>query len=438
MRLADYFVAHCGERPSVDKYQPDVLVQARLRNNKLAIYLDFSGPSLHQRGYREGQGGAPLKENLAAAIISRSGWLNDTSQPLYDPFCGSGTLLIEAVSMANNTAPGLTRERFAFENLPNYDEAAFKAVYKKAEAAESVVEDLDVIGSDINQKLVHTARANADAADVARHVRFVKTDAAKLKKAQKRDGVIVCNPPYGERLGEFTEVAYLYAAFGLSLKQHFCGWKLAFFTQDTAPTRQLRLAKSKSYKFRNGPLDCLLYIYDLNERQCQLSDEHRQGSALLYHFNESESFFNRLKKNDKKYRQLAKKENVDCFRIYDGDIPEYNVAVDRYADKVVVFEYAAPKSVDEAQAKKRLADVMLIVPEVLGVAHQDVALKVRQNARKAAVSTSHSTSVMKRLKSMNMGCGLTSIFMIIWIPGCFWITALPVARWVSWPGASLC
>jgi 23S rRNA (guanine2445-N2)-methyltransferase / 23S rRNA (guanine2069-N7)-methyltransferase len=379
--LADFFVDKLGERPSVNKYEPDVVVQVRMRNTAATFYIDFSGPSLHKRGYRQDQGAAPLKENLAAAIITRSGWLADTTKPLLDPFCGSGTLLIEAVMMACNMAPGLWREQYAFERQQNFDKEAFSVQLKAARAAEKLVEGLNVMGSDVNQRLVYTAAANAKLAEVEPFIHFSKTDAATLKKSHKEDGFIVCNPPYGERMGEVTEIAHLYAAFGLALKQQFCGWTLVFFTQDSSPVNQLRLAKKKTYKLKNGPLNCLVYIYDLTPRQCEINDQQNSLAEVKYNFAESDSFANRLKKNDKKYRSLAKREKVNCYRIYDADIPEYNVAIDRYDDKVVVYEYAAPKTVDENVAKQRLADVMIATPKVLNVDAKDIALKVREKKK---------------------------------------------------------
>ncbi len=379
--VADYFVDNYGERPNVDKYQPDVCIQVRLRTRTAALYIDFSGPSLHQRGYREKQGIAPLKENLAAAIISRSGWLDDPTKPLLDPFCGSGTLLIEAVMLANNMAPGLWRQQFACERHLDFDEDEFNRQIRAARDAEKPVEGLNVKGSDADQRMVHTARANAELAEMAGLIEFSKTDATALKKSQPGEGFIVCNPPYGERMGEMTEMAHLYAGFGTVLKQQFCDWKVAFFTQDISPTKQLRLAKKKAYKFKNGPLNCLLYLYDLTPRQCEINDQQNVQAGAIFNFTESESFANRLKKNDKKYRSLAKREKVNCFRIYDADIPEYNVAIDRYDDKVVVYEYAAPKTVDESIARQRLADIMLATPKVLNVPLADIALKVREKKK---------------------------------------------------------
>lgn len=379
--LADYFVEHFSERPSVDKYKPDVCAQVRLRNTTATFYVDFSGPSLHKRGYRQEQGVAPLKENLAAAIIQRSGWLANPTKPLLDPFCGSGTLLIEAVMMANKMAPGLWREEFAFERHISFDKPLFVSLLKAARNAEDPVEGLNVMGSDFNQRMVHTANANAKLGEVSELIQFSKTDATVLKKSQKEAGFIVCNPPYGERMGEMTEMAHLYAAFGTAVKQNFCGWTLAFFTQDSSPAKQLRLAKKKSYKLRNGPLDCLLYLYELTPRQCEMNDQHNAEAAVMFNFAESESFANRLKKNDKKFKSLAKREKVNCFRVYDADIPEYNVAIDRYDNKVVVYEYAAPKSVDENIARQRLADIMLATPTVLNVSSRDIALKVREKKK---------------------------------------------------------
>jgi 23S rRNA G2069 N7-methylase RlmK/C1962 C5-methylase RlmI len=141
------------------------------------------------------------------------------------------------------------------------------------------------------------------------------------------------------------------------------------------------LAKQKRYKLNNGPLSCVLYLYDLTPRQCEINPETVEQVSVRFNFHESESFANRLKKNDKKYRSLAKKEQVSCFRIYDGDIPEYNVAVDRYGDKVVVYEYSPPKTVDAQIARQRLADIMLAVPKVLNVAVSDIALKVRKKQK---------------------------------------------------------
>lgn len=381
--IADYFVEEFEHRPSVDKYQPDVRINVRLRKEKAAFYLDFSGPSLHQRGYRSGQGAAPLKENLAAAIIERSGWLADTSQPLLDPFCGSGTLLIEAAMMANNMAPGLLREDFAFEQHLDFNAQAFNAVKDSVRSLQKDIDELNIAGSDVDPRVLNTAKENAAHAGVGQLIRFSKSDAAKVKKQQAGEGVVVCNPPYGERMGNVNDLAYLYSNFSISLKQQFVGWRLAFFTQDVSPVKQLRMAKSKSYKFRNGPLDCLLYLYELDERQCRLNPEGQQAGQVVLNFEQSDSFANRLKKNDKKYRSDAKRANVNCYRIYDADIPEYNVAVDRYADHVVVFEYAPPKSVDESVAQKRLDDVMLLIPKVLDLPASKVALKVRERKKGA-------------------------------------------------------
>jgi 23S rRNA (guanine2445-N2)-methyltransferase / 23S rRNA (guanine2069-N7)-methyltransferase len=175
---------------------------------------------------------------LAAAIISRSGWLNDPTKPLLDPFCGPGTLLIEAVMMANNMAPGLWRQQFAFERGLNFDQAGFEEQLIAARDLESPVAGLNVLGCDINSRLMNTAQANARLAELNHLIKFVKADATTLKKSQSDEGFIVSNPPYGERMGEMAEMQQLYAAFGTVVKQQFCGCKLALFTQDVAPINQ--------------------------------------------------------------------------------------------------------------------------------------------------------------------------------------------------------
>ncbi len=380
--IVDQFTRVTGDRPNIDKSNPDIVIQVRLRKQHAQVYLDFSGPSLHQRGYREKQGAAPLKENLAAAIIKRSGWLDDTSRPLYDPFCGSGTLLIEAALMANHIAPGLLRRSFAFMEHQDYQQADYDQARASLEE-QMTWNNLTLVGRDNNRHLVRIAKENLSRAtpegamSLKSQIRFDVGDATKGHPTFEQAGVIVCNPPYGERLGDLADTAVLYNKFSHRVKQEFEGWQLAFFTGVDSPLNQLKLARNKTYKFQNGPLDCQLVTYELTERQCQTDG----GDGLSLNFEESVSFGNRLKKNIKATRQAAKKEGVDCYRIYDADIPEYNVAIDRYADHAVIFEYAAPKSVDESSARRRLADVLVIAAEVLDVPPGNIVMKVREKQR---------------------------------------------------------
>ena len=374
--IVDQFREETGHRPDVDRLNPDVRFQVRLDKNQFHFLQDFSGPSLHQRGYRSGQGDAPLKEHLAAALLKRSGW--QPTQPLFDPFCGSGTIVVEAALIALNKAPGLSREKFAFESWPGHRDALWQQLKKDAKDAERAPTDgIQFWGSDADERSLSKARQNAARAGVASISQFDYADATALKTAvSAQSGVIVTNPPYGERLGDLPSLIPLYSKFSLALKQHYQGWRLAIITSNADLLRALRLSKSKSYKFSNGPLDCEFTLFDLTEKQVAVSSD-----APSLFFAESSSFGNRLAKNLKQLQKWASKEGLSCYRLYDADIPEYNVAVDWYDGEVVVHEYAAPSSVDEQVSQKRLFDVVNQVPQVLGISSDKMILKVREKQK---------------------------------------------------------
>jgi 23S rRNA (guanine2445-N2)-methyltransferase / 23S rRNA (guanine2069-N7)-methyltransferase len=374
--IVDQFREETGNRPDVDRMDPDVRFQVRLDKNHFHFLQDFSGPSLHQRGYRSGQGEAPLKEHLAAALLKRSGWQVD--KPLFDPFCGSGTIVIEAALIALNKAPGLNREKFAFAGWPGHRDAVWQQLKLDAKAAErSLPAQVQFFGTDSDERSLAKAKQNAARAGVTSLVQFDYADATALKAAVCSDaGFIVTNPPYGERLGDLPSLIPLYSKFSLALKQHYQGWRLAIITSNADLLRALRLSKSKSYKFSNGPLDCDFTLFDLTEKQVAVSSD---APSLFY--SESSSFGNRLAKNLKQLQKWAKKEGLSCYRVYDADIPEYNVAVDWYDGEVVVHEYAAPATVDEQVSQKRLFDVVNQVPQVLGISSEKMVLKVREKQK---------------------------------------------------------
>lgn len=374
--IVDQFRRQTNERPNVDKQQPDVRFQVRLSGKAFHFLQDFSGPSLHQRGYRFGQGEAPLKEHLAAALLLRSGWRFE--QVLFDPFCGSGTLLIEAALMVGNRAPGLQRERFAFEGWPGHRPALWQGLRKDAQAAKTELPVGRLFGMDKDPQVLQKALRNASNAGVAEAITFLDGDATAMScPVAEEPGVIVTNPPYGERLGDLPALIPLYTRFSVALKQHFVGWRLAVITSNQDLLRALKLARSKSYQFSNGPLDCEFSLFELTEKQVQ----SRNAEAPALFFSESSSFGNRLNKNRKQLKKWAERENLSCYRLYDADIPEYNVAVDWYDGEVVVHEYAPPASVDEAVAQKRLFDVVNQVPQVLGIRPDQMVLKVRERQK---------------------------------------------------------
>lgn len=374
--IVDHFRDNDLDRPSVQKSNPDISFQARLLRNSVAIYLDFSGRGLFQRGYRQNSGAAPLKENLAAAIILRSGWLADTTKPLLDPMCGSGTILIEAVSMAAGLAPAVDREKWGFENWLNHSPAVWENVLGKAVDATNTglaTVKVKVFGNDIDSRVIHTAQQNARMAKLQQYIDFSCKDSTKLNNAFGKEGTILFNPPYGVRIGELPELVENFALFGKKLKAQFLNWRVVILTANVELLSMLKLATFKRYKFKNGPLDCQLALYNIDAKQAD-----KDASNPNADFDQKDSAFaNRLVKNKKGLKNWLKKDQIECYRLYDADIPEYNVAVDIYNEYVVIHEYAAPSTIDEDKAAKRLQEVIYFTPKVLNIPTSQVVLKTR-------------------------------------------------------------
>lgn len=377
--IVDQFREQGLERPDVDKKSPQISFQARLLKDHVSIYLDFSGRGLFQRGYREHSGAAPLKENLAAALILRSGWLADTSKPLVDPMCGSGTILIEAVSIATKQAPSVYRDSWGFDSWLKHDEEIWQSQLTQAiDDSESAlnsanINSLKVFGIDIDGRVLKTAQQNARNANVQRFIEFKCQNTNDMNNVYGQAGTILFNPPYGERIGELPELVENFVLFGQKLKSQFIDWRVAILTANTELLGMLKLSSFKRYKFKNGPLDCQFALYNVDAKQLAKDAVNPQSS-----FAEQDSAFaNRLKKNAKSLKGWLKSNQIDCYRLYDADIPEYNVAVDIYGEYLVIQEYAAPKTIDEQKATKRLQEVIYWAPKVLNVPTDKVVLKTR-------------------------------------------------------------
>lgn len=374
--IVDYFNDLYEQRPNVDKQDANVRVVARLNRHGVSLYIDYSGPRLSERGYRQGQGKAPIKEHLAAAIIKRSGWLENVNQPLFDPCCGAGTILIEAAGMARNEAPGLFREGFAFERLPSFRVAKFKEL-KEQLLANITDPKLWLIGHDYDANVLDKAIANAQRAGLDTVIKFKQSDATKLTAVAKLPGVVISNLPYGERIGSMAELVNLHRSLGVGFKKHFNHWKLALLGMDESLFKLLKLVKQKRYKFKNGPLDVELNLYQLDDKQVSLTTDDKPA----LNFEGSMAFANRLKKNKQGLKNWLKQNQVHAYRVYDADIPEYNVAVDIYGDSAVIFEYAAPKEIDEKTSEKRLQDVISLTAQQLDIAPENIAVKVRKKQK---------------------------------------------------------
>jgi len=384
--IVDYFERHGRARPNVDKEQPDIRIHAYLNRDDVVLSLDLSGDALHMRGYREDTGKAPLRETLAAAIVLRSGWQKGT--PLVDPMCGSGTLLIEAAQMEAQIAPQLYRLHWGFDFWQGHNQAAWEKVKEEAlalaEAEKQRENSPHFYGFDLDHRVLQKAKQNAKNAGVAHLMQWQQGDVAAIKNPSPNvAGTVICNPPYGERLGTTPALIALYSVFGQRLKQQFAGWNASIFSGEPSLLDCLRLRSHRQFKAKNGPLDCVQKNYQIAERIEQSAVEN----ALEFDRTSSVTsevavdFANRLQKNIKKIEKWAKQQGLDAYRLYDADLPEYNLAVDRYADHIVVQEYAAPKNIDENKARQRLLDAVNATLQVTGIETNKLILKVRQKQK---------------------------------------------------------
>ncbi len=380
--IVDQFRAQYGVRPNVARERPDVHVYVYLYRDMAVISLDLSGESLHKRAYRGAGGAAPLKENLAAAILLRAGWqkIAEAGGSLMDPMCGSGTLLIEAAMMAGNIAPGLLRTYFGFLGWKQHNPACYAALCQDAQQCrqQGLVKLPTIIGYDCDPHAIKIAFENIEHAGLLGHIHVEKRDlAAFVAKPNAKPGLVVVNPPYGERLGEIADLQPLYTQLGDQLKQGFTGWQAAVFTGNPDLGKVMGLRAKRYYALFNGALPCKLLLFDVQPiyfiaRGPRVDNERRVRDAKNAVADQREEaiqmFVNRLRKNLKHYKRQAKRRGATSYRVYDADLPEYAFAIDIEEDAVYVQEYEAPKTVDPQKVLQRQQQVLAVLPEVLEIA----------------------------------------------------------------------
>lgn len=433
--VVDQMRAKFQKRPSINTEQPNIRINVYLNGETAQLSLDLSGESLHRRGYRDVSIKAPMKENLAAAMLLRSGWPQIAKQQgsLIDPMCGSGTLLLEGAMIAADYAPGLLRDYFGFTGWKKHDAECWKKLRAEAEQRKKIgLEKLPVIvGFDQNRHTVNTALAHVANAGLQNKIHVERRDIEDAAPAESwKPGLLICNPPYGERLGDEEETAELYKKFGETLKTHFIGWKAAMIISNPELGFRLGLRSQKPITLFNGALECKLLRMDIEERNffipkartqeeriAQVTEISRAQEQRIAQASETrpttndlsnvkpspdregasplkstvykselgaEMFANRLKKNLKKLSNWAKQNYVSCYRVYDADLPEYAVAVDIYQGDqtwVNVQEYEPPKSIDQHKADQRLAGLLAEIPRVLGISRDQVFLKIRRKQK---------------------------------------------------------
>ena len=415
--IVDQFMQNTTLRPSIDRDNPDIRINVYLSDKECLLYLDLSGDALHKRGYRLSAGRAPLRETLAASMLYRAKWSDyyDKGLPFYDPMCGSGTLIIEAAMMAANMAPGLLRNntgrKFGFYHWKQFDVLQWENIIKDAEEKKQAgLRTLPVIcGSDNSEELVGISRKNIKDAGLPSFIKISLQDASKnLTPCTEAAGLLVSNPPYGKRIGQVQLLRTLYHRFGQQLKANFNGWTVAIITTEQELAKSLGLRAFRKNTLFNGALKSVLYQYRIDSHRpkhaieinhevdnnsekndvivtSQSSGAQASGpqstaprSSVTQASEHALMFANRLKKNYKHLKKWARKNNISCYRVYDADIPQYAVAIDKYENWIHVQEYQAPKTVDKNRAFQRINDVIDVVADILETKQEKVVLKVRK------------------------------------------------------------
>jgi 23S rRNA (guanine2445-N2)-methyltransferase / 23S rRNA (guanine2069-N7)-methyltransferase len=310
--------------------------------------------------------------------------------------CGSGTLLIEAADMVCGVAPGMLRERFGFSTWLGHDADLWQRLIVEARASERRDGAPLVRGYDHDPAAVRAALENIERAHLKGIVHVERRDLAALTREAGRTGLLVTNPPYGQRLGEVEGLRGLYASLGEQLRTHFEGWQAAVFTGNPPLARELGIEARRSHTLFNGQIECRLLRFDVQsaryhsliarERQARSQEAAAQARAELRAQPGAQMFANRLQKNLTQGRAWARKSDVDCYRVYDADMPEYAFAIDLYGDGsgqqwAYVQEYAPPAKVNPAGASARRAEVLAVIPEVLGLERERIFERTREPQR---------------------------------------------------------
>lgn len=381
--IVDQFRKRFGTRPNVDALHPDIRINLHVQGTDASLALDFTGESLHRRGYRTSGGEAPLKETLAAALVRLSGWLDRTADEpvLLDPMCGSATLLIEAALMLGDSAPGLLRKTFGFMAWNKHDPKLWERLVQEAldREGQGIPKNWpQFIGYDADPRVVAAARKNVIAAGL-REVIVIKHRPLARLQAPAPQGCILTNPPYGERLSDKEVVKYLYRCLGRTFREHFSGWTLGFFTANPDLADMVGVQWLERQRLFNGPIKCQLLV----GKESLIAEKPVPVWSLTPPIAESpgEDFANRLMKNFAALASWRKAENISCFRLYDADMPEYNLAVDLYEGWIHVQEYAPPPTIDAQKAEQRFSLALQVIRTVLSVPRSQLFIKTRKKQK---------------------------------------------------------
>lgn len=375
--IADQFRLRAGRRPSVDTTQPGMRINLHLQGRQAILAVDLSGESLHRRGYRQATVEAPLKETLAAAIVHLAGLRHPFPSDgiLLDPMCGSGTLLIEAAMMLGDCAPGLQRKSFGLLFWNRHDGRLWEKLV--SEAVEREEEGLRkpwprIIGYDADPRAVRAARQNVAAAGMEDKIEISHRQLADLTRPAEK-GLMVVNPPYGERLADREEIRYLYRCLDRKASRELHGWRIGFFTGNPDLAESFHLHWSERYRLFNGSIKCRLLCGTMErsvEKAPDLPRLHQPASDA-----EGEEFARRLNANCRRLFPWAEREEISCFRLYDADLPDYPLALDLYDRWILATEHPPARGSDQRQAGHRFNAALRIVRKVLAFPHSRIFVR---------------------------------------------------------------
>ncbi|TGG95734.1 bifunctional 23S rRNA (guanine(2069)-N(7))-methyltransferase RlmK/23S rRNA (guanine(2445)-N(2))-methyltransferase RlmL [Natronospirillum operosum] len=389
-QIVDVFRERTGVRPSVSD-DPDLTVVVTLHRNQVQLGVELTGRSLHAREYRPQSAAAPLRESLAAALLQRAGWhdwcarAGDQEIPeegvqkvtLIDPMCGSGTLLLEAALIAFDWAPGLLRTDSLNARWPGHDEALWQSLVEEARtrrdlALQQRAEAFEFWGNDRADVVFAQARQSWRELGLP-EARWTQADIRQMPAhPETGQGLVIVNPPYGERLGADSDLATLYRALGDWMQQLPARFSGAVLLPETADARATGLFYNHRHAFMNGQLACALYRFDTLQPR-----ETREPQVIP-------DLANRLRKNQRRLKAFVRSDVTDAYRLYDADLPEYAIAVDRYGDWLHVQEYAPPATIEPALARRRLEDAVATLSATLEVPAARISLKQRRPQKGSA------------------------------------------------------
>ncbi len=398
--ICDALRESVGARPDVSTERPGVRIHAHARDTRVTLSVDLAGEGLHRRGYRTERGAAPLRETVAAGVLLRAGWaaLAAEGAALLDPLCGAGTIVIEAALIAADVAPNLRREYFGLLRWRRHDEALWQrlraaaheraaaglaaAAARAATAGESLLR-----GADHDWRALRAARANAARAGVAELVALTESPLAQVRPGS-RAGLICTNPPYGVRLGEDWAARELHRHLGRILSERFTGWQAAILTGAPDHGLELGLRAQRVHAVWNGAIEGRLLRIRL-EPQARRELRPTPGPKIdeaLAAAPGARMVANRLGKNLRRLRPWAQREQVNCYRLYDADMPEYAFAIDLYtgadpaARWLYVQEYAAPREIPDEAVRRRRGELLAALPGVTGVPAANIRLRTRRRS----------------------------------------------------------